>query len=152
MQHLPWTLSVVGAGPAEAEVRTLFASLPEGRIEWLGEKSPPEIARILSTGALYAWPGFGEAYGLAYLEAQGAGLPVAAQAIAGVPEVVMHEKTGLLTPPNDVAAYARSLERLLGDHGLRQTLADNARKFVLAERSITRAAADLNHILGEHIG
>ena len=53
-----------------------------------GRAAPDEMPSSICRGAIYAWPGCGEAYGLAYLEAQAAGLPVVAQETAGVPEVV----------------------------------------------------------------
>lgn len=151
LTHLPWQLSVVGDGPLAADVRALFAGFDEGWIIWHGEKTAVEIAGLLSRSALYVWPGCGEAYGLAYLEAQAAGLPVIAQEIAGVPEVVMHRQTGLLTPPGDVDAYAQAIERLLTDGPERMTLARAARSFVGEERSLDPAAVRLSAILNEYI-
>ncbi|OBZ92280.1 glycosyl transferase [Pararhizobium polonicum] len=151
LTHLPWQLSVVGDGPRAAEVRALFAGFDEGRIIWHGEKSADDIAGLLSRSALYVWPGCGEAYGLAYLEAQAAGLPVVAQAIAGVPEVVAQGRTGLLTPPGDIDAYAQAIERLLTQHEERTALARAARPFASEERSLDRAAERLGAILDEHL-
>lgn len=94
------------------------------------EKNANEIADLLSKASVYVWPGHGEAYGLAYLEAQAAGLPVIAEAVAGVPEVVKSGTTGLLTPENDTAAYAGAIETLLGDDKRREDLARAARQFV----------------------
>ncbi|TIN91238.1 MAG: glycosyltransferase family 4 protein, partial [Mesorhizobium sp.] len=82
------TMSVVGDGPARDEVKAQFAGLPADRIEWLGAIEPAAVPDVLYSGGIYVWPGCGEAYGVAYLEAQAAGLPVVAQDIAGVPEVV----------------------------------------------------------------
>lgn len=151
LTHLPWQLSVVGDGPRAADVRALFAGFDAERIVWHGEKSATEIADLLSGSSLYVWPGCGEAYGLAYLEAQAAGLPVIAQEIAGVPEVVVQGKTGLLTPPGDVDAYAQAIARLLTDDGERTRLADAARSFAGEERSLDRAAARLSAILDQYI-
>jgi glycosyltransferase involved in cell wall biosynthesis len=147
--HLRWRLSIIGDGACRAEVETEFSRLPPERIEWLGERPPAEVAGLLSSAGLYVWPGCGEAYGLAYLEAQAAGLPVVAQAIAGVPEVVRHGTTGLLTPAGDVAAYAEAIERLLTDEPERQRLGAAARQFVLDERSLDAAARRLAAILPE---
>ena len=58
-------------------------------------------------GGTYVWPGTGEAYGIAYMEAQAAGLPVVAQKTAGVPEVVKDGVTGTLTAAGDASAFAR---------------------------------------------
>lgn len=151
LTHLPWQLSVVGDGPRAADVRALFAGFDADRIVWHGEKSATEIADLLSGSSLYVWPGCGEAYGLAYLEAQAAGLPVVAQEIAGVPEVVVQGKTGLLTPPGDIDAYAQAIERLLTNDGERQALSGAARSFAVEERSLERAAMRLSVILGEYI-
>ncbi|HTO31583.1 MAG TPA: glycosyltransferase family 4 protein [Pararhizobium sp.] len=151
LTHLPWTLSIVGDGPQAAEVRALFSRFEADRILWHGERTAAEIADLLSTSSLYLWPGCGEAFGLAYLEAQAAGLPVVAQAVAGVPSVVVHDRTGLLTPPDDVAAYAQAIERLLTDDGLRARLASGARVFAREERSIDRAAVRLADILDRYV-
>lgn len=147
---LPWTLSIIGNGPRSDDVHGLFSGFGD-RIRWQGEKAPAEIAALLSQSALYVWPGCGEAYGLAYLEAQAAGVPVVAQAIAGVPEVVMQERTGLLTPPGDIAAYAAAIERLLTNEDERLAFAASARRFVADDRSLGRAAARLSDILNAHL-
>jgi glycosyltransferase involved in cell wall biosynthesis len=143
----PWTLSVVGDGPCRAEVEAEFGRLPSGRVEWLGAVEPDEVAVILAGGGIYVWPGCGEAYGLAYLEAQAAGLPVVAQRTAGVPEVVRHGQTGILTPADDIPAFAAAIARLLADDGERNAMGGAARRFVLGERSLDAAAAQFAAML-----
>ncbi|TIL52887.1 MAG: glycosyltransferase family 4 protein, partial [Mesorhizobium sp.] len=101
---------------------------------------PAAVPDVLYSGGIYVWPGYGEAYGVAYLEAQAAGLPVVAQDIAGVPEVVRDGQTGFLTPPGDVAAFASAIERLLARNDERTIMAAEARRFVLEERSLGVAA------------
>ncbi|TIR27449.1 MAG: glycosyltransferase family 4 protein [Mesorhizobium sp.] len=147
--HLPWTMSVVGDGPAREEVKAQFAGLPADRIEWLGAIEPAAVPDVLYSGGIYVWPGFGEAYGVAYLEAQAAGLPVVAQDIAGVPEVVRDGQTGFLTPPGDVPAFASAIERLLARNDERTVMAAEARHFILEERSLSAAAARLAELLAK---
>ncbi|ANT48595.1 glycosyltransferase family 4 protein [Mesorhizobium amorphae] len=147
--HLPWTMSVVGDGPARDEVRAQFAGLPADRIEWLGAIEPAAVPDVLYRGGIYLWPGYGEAYGVAYLEAQAAGLPVVAQDIAGVPEVVRDGQTGFLTPPGDVAAFASAIARLLAHNDERIIMAAEARRFVLEERSLDGAAARLAELISK---
>jgi glycosyltransferase involved in cell wall biosynthesis len=144
---LAWTLRIVGDGPCAGEVRALFADFPPGRIDWRGEMRADEVPDMLGGSDILVWPGFGEAYGMAYLEAQAAGLPVVAQAIAGVPEVVSEGRTGLLTPAGDVAAFAEAIARLLGDDALRRTMGAAARRFVVEEHSLERASKTLNSLL-----
>ena len=142
-----WSLSIIGDGRLRHEVEALFSRFREGRVLFHGEQTEEGVAALLSESAIHVWPGCGEAYGLAYLEAQAAGLPVVAQATAGVPEVVRDGVTGLLTPQGDIDAYAEAIRRLLHDEALRQTLGANARRFVLAERSIGQAAQTLDRHL-----
>jgi glycosyltransferase involved in cell wall biosynthesis len=138
-----WSLSIVGDGPSRAEVLALFAGLPSERITWHGEVEPGEVPAILCQGGIYVWPGCGEAYGVAYLEAQAAGLPVVAQHIAGVPEVVQDRQTGLLTTPGDVPAFAAAIASLLTHNRERAALAEAARRFVVEERSLEAASERL---------
>jgi glycosyltransferase involved in cell wall biosynthesis len=105
------------------------------------------VPNLLRGAGIYVWPGCGEAYGLAYLEAQAAGLPAVAQHIAGVPEVVRHGITGLLTPAGEIAALAGAIERLLTNETERQELGVAARRFVFEERSLEAAAKRLATIL-----
>src|SRR5262245_50842969 len=143
----PCTPSVAGDGPCRAEIQAEFARLPRLRVQWLGAVEPGAVAAILARGGIYVWPGCGEAYGLAYLEAQAAGLPVVALQTAGVPEVVRHGQTGFLTPAGDVPAFAAAIARLLSDEGERKFMGAAARRFVLGERSLDAAAARLAAML-----
>jgi len=147
-----WTLAIVGDGPLRADVERLFAPFEPGRIEWLGERGADDIAQELARAGVYVWPGCGEAYGLAYLEAQAAGLPVVAQNTAGVPEVVQDGVTGMLTAEGDVAAYASAIGDLLDDPHKRDGMAVCARRFVLSERSLTIAAKVIDEILLRYTG
>lgn len=151
IDDLPWTLSIIGDGPCRSEVEALFSGCRPDRIVWHGQLGTEAIAACLATAALYLWPGHGEAYGLAYLEAQAAGLPVVAENTAGVPEVVANDRTGVLTLPGDADLYAAAVSRLLSDEGKRCQMALEARKFVLEERSLERAARHMNTILAAYL-
>lgn len=74
-------------------------------------------------------------------------MPVVAQATAGVPAVVRHGKTGLLTPEGDVPAYAAAIRELILDDAKRMAYGQAARDFVFAERSLKLAAVKLGLIL-----
>jgi glycosyltransferase involved in cell wall biosynthesis len=137
---VPWVLTVIGDGACRDSVRHDFSAIPPGRLEWRGELPPDEVLRQLATCDIYVWPGIGEAYGLAYLEAQAAGLPVVAQETGGVRAVVKAGETGCLTPPGNVQAFAQALRQLVIDGARRAQLGDAARRFVCGERTVASAA------------
>ncbi|MFO0993906.1 MAG: glycosyltransferase family 4 protein [Hyphomicrobiales bacterium] len=147
LTDIDWHLRVVGDGPLRGEVQALFAKIPASRMTWAGERAPGEIAAEMRNADLYCWPGCGEAYGLAYLEAQAAGVPVVAQDIAGVPEVVRNGETGILTPAGDVVAYADAIRALAADRDRLRLLGRQARQFVLNERTLEIASLRLDAIL-----
>ena len=140
----PWRLTVIGDGPARAEVHALFADLPMDRIVWRGQLSGDVTAAALAEADLYVWPGIDEAYGMAYLEAGAAALPSLAMRSGGVASVVIDGETGLLVDDGDLAAYVAALARLIADGELRRRLGAAAHRFVREERTIARAAAILS--------
>lgn len=139
----PWTLTVIGDGPLRGEVEQAFAALPPGRITWLGALAHDQVAAELASHDVFIWPGLGEAYGLVYLEAQAAGLPVIAFASGGVPDTVKPDETAFLAPENDEAALAMALSRLLTDPALRARMGRAAAAFVRSERTLETASAIL---------
>jgi glycosyltransferase involved in cell wall biosynthesis len=77
----------------------------------------------------------------ALLEAMAAGVPVVASRVGGVSEIVDDGKTGLLVPPGDPHALARTIGLLLDDPDLRRSLARSARRYVLARHGIAHMVA-----------
>jgi glycosyltransferase involved in cell wall biosynthesis len=102
---------IVGDGPLASAVQKAIGA--EKRIMLLGfQKNVPEILSILDIFALASlWEGLGRAL----TEAMSMGIPVAATAVNGVPELVVHEETGLLSPPKNPEQLAANLAWLL-DH------------------------------------
>jgi len=80
----------------------------------------PAITAALDVAVL---PSYREAQGLTILEAMALSRPVVASNVGGIPEMVEHEKTGLLVPPHDPPALAAAIVRLLLDHQLADTVA-----------------------------
>lgn len=138
-----WQLSIVGDGPLRAEVEAAFAGLPAERLTWHGRLDHAAALGELSAHDVFVWPGVGEAYGLVYLEAQAAGLPVVAFDSGGVAATVRAGETALLVPEHDEEAFAAALASLLRDPQLRARMGAAARRFILAERTIARAAERL---------
>jgi len=144
---LPWRLLVVGDGPARSQVRAALESAARGRALFLGEVRNRDIAPIYAACDLTVWPAVNEAYGMALLEAQAAGLPVLSCATRGVPDVVIDGETGVLVEDADFDALARALRGLLTDRGRCRKLGQGAAAFVARNRSLEMAADRLSSTL-----
>ena len=147
LRDLPWRLLVAGAGPGRAEVEAAFAAAVPGRVAFLGALSLDAVAAAYAAADLCVWPAINEAYGMALLEAQAAGVPVVSCAVRGVPDVVEHGRTGLLAPAGDERALAGLVRELLLDDGRRLRMSKAAASFAAGERGIDSATARLGGIL-----
>ena len=144
---VPWQLLVAGDGPARGEIARALQTVAPGRVRLLGTLAAPDVAAMYAAGDLCIWPACNEAYGMAMLEAQAAGVPVISCAHRGVPDVVLSGRTGLLAPSGDTQILARFARELLLDSGRRAQLGGEARRFVAAERSLQNAALQLDRAL-----
>jgi glycosyltransferase involved in cell wall biosynthesis len=91
------------------------------------------VAEFLSNADLFVLPSFQEDFPLAVLDAMASGMPIIASAIDGPGDFLVDTETALLVPPNEPAALARALRRLVEDGTLRETLGRKAR--AAAERN-----------------
>jgi len=144
----PWQLLIAGDGPARAQVQdALERAGIAARARLLGSMPTRRLAEVFAACDLCAWPAVNEAYGMALLEAQAAGVPVVSCATRGVPDVVLDGRTGVLVPYGDEAALAAAVRRLMDDPARRRALGDEAARFVAGERSIAAAAEALKRAL-----
>jgi len=142
----PFELLVAGDGPARDLVATAFAPV-EGRVRLLGLLDETTVPELLAASDLYVWPAIGEAYGLAILEAQAAGLPVVAGEAGGVGDIVAHGVTGLLVPVGDVAAFSAGTAALIDDAPRRARMGEAARRKVRDGHDLAAAARRLDAVL-----
>jgi len=138
-----WQALLVGDGPARAEIAGLMAPFGS-RVRFAGAVPHGGLPALYASADLYLWPAINEAYGMAFLEAQAAGLPVVAGRTGGVPAVVADTVTGLLTPIGDAAAFAAAVARLLDEPAERARLGTAAARRMAThhdERAAARALA-----------
>jgi glycosyltransferase involved in cell wall biosynthesis len=147
LKDRPWRALIVGDGPARAEIEALMAPFAP-RVRFAGAVPREALPALYASADLYLWPAINEAYGMALLEAQAAGLPVVAGRTGGVPAVVADGVSGLLTPIGDATAFAAAVARLLDDPAERARLAAAASARVLAHHDERAAARALATALG----
>jgi len=122
-------LLVVGDGELRAQLTARAETLNiQGRVHFLGARR--DLGNILASIDLFAMPSYWEGLPLSMVLAMGAGLPVVASRVAGIPEVVKDGVSGLLVTPGDAAELAVALNRIMHDDTLRVLLGQEARTFV----------------------
>jgi glycosyltransferase involved in cell wall biosynthesis len=142
---------LAGEGSLEQSLREQCASLGlTDRVRFLGYRR--DVPELLEAADLVVLPSLYEGLPLVAIEALAAGRPIVATEVDGTPEVVIHEKTGLLAPPANPAALAAAIERLLDDPALASRLASDGRKFVhenfAVRRQIEQTAALYSQLTG----
>ena len=120
LQHLKspdWTLSIVGDGKAHKLVQGLFQPFGD-KIEFCGELDPTQMMDKYLQSSIFLWPGVNEAFGMVYLEAQLAGLPVVAEDRPGVRDVI--EVSESLVKPDSPQLMAAAVDQLISSIELRK--------------------------------
>jgi phosphatidylinositol alpha 1,6-mannosyltransferase len=125
------SLVVVGDGPLREEVPGA-----------LGFKPHDELERHYERAAVVACPSHREGFGVVCAEAMAYGRPVVAGDVGGLRDLVVHEQTGLLVPPGDVAALRDALQRLVRDAGLRKRFGEAGRARISEHFTWERFADD----------
>jgi glycosyltransferase involved in cell wall biosynthesis len=138
-----WRLTVAGDGSARAEVEAALA--PFGaRVRYLGALDPDRLRQAYHEADVLVWPAINEAFGMALLEAQAAGLPVIAGDSGGVSAIVRHGETGLLAPEGDAVAFARAVDAVISQPILRRSMGLRAAENVRRDHTIDTAAARID--------
>lgn len=113
---------VVGSGPAEADLKQIFAKRGLGdRLVLAGSQSGGNLQDAYKAMDVFVFSSKSETQGLVIAEAMAAGLPVVAVRASGVREVVRPGVNGVMVAVNaPIAEFARELGRLAGSRTQRQ--------------------------------
>ncbi len=143
-------LAILGEGSDRAQFEAQARELGvTDRVEFFGWVDKAALANYLAAADVFVGPskpgpgGWVEAQGLVFVEAMAAGAPVVATRCGGIPDMIVHEETGLLVEPGDVEALAVAIRKILLEPELRQRLVTNARQRYEAEFSPERVTEKL---------
>jgi len=127
-------LTLVGDGPEKRGLEQLADALGVGAaVTFTGEAPHSDVPGILREHDLFVLPaivtetGETEGLGTVMLEAMAAGLPVAASDVGGIPDIIEHERCGLLFSQKNPDAVAEAVIRLAGDGNLRGRIIEAAK-------------------------
>jgi glycosyltransferase involved in cell wall biosynthesis len=108
----PLRLAIAGRGEEEARLRALACELGiADRVHLLGLRD--DVDQVLAAGDVFVQPSLSEGLPLAILEAMGAGLPIVATSVGGVPEALGAGEAGILVPPGDPEALGAAIAELV---------------------------------------
>jgi glycosyltransferase involved in cell wall biosynthesis len=123
---------IVGRGPEWDRLERLHAGLGLGdSVVLLGDLPRERLAEEYVNATVFCLPSVQEGFGIVFLEAMAAELPVVACRIAAIPEVVLDGTTGVLVAPRDPAALAEALELLIADPARARRLGQEGRRRAL---------------------
>src|SRR6266404_1396225 len=133
----------VGDGPLRSRLESQVQELQlQDHVFFLGRRK--DVPQILSRSDLFVFPSLAEGLPNAILEAGASGLPIIATPVGGIPEIIIHNVTGLLVPPGDSQALAESILWVLKNPELASDLSRACQRRVLTEFSFDKLLENLN--------
>ncbi|MBX6742689.1 MAG: glycosyltransferase family 4 protein [Acetobacteraceae bacterium] len=129
LPDLDWRLTIAGGArdPVHAQgLRALAEDLGIAqRVTFAGEVDAATLDALYDRADIFALATYWEGYGMAAAEALARGLPLAVTAGGAIADIVSVE-AGIVSPPGDVASFAKALRRLIFDAEMRQEMAQAA--------------------------
>ena len=148
--------AVAGKGPERDKLKKLAHKLGVAdRVRFLGEVSERDLPALYNLASVYVGASrraerLGvEGFGISLVEASACGLPVVAGKSGGIPDAVRDGETGFLIPPEDPAAIADAVGRLLADTALAGRVGAAGRRAVETYYNWDRVVRDLKAIEAE---
>jgi glycosyltransferase involved in cell wall biosynthesis len=130
-------LLIVGDGERRAELAKMAAG--QRHVHFTGQRN--DAPDLLALSSLLVLPSLWEGLPNVVLEAMAAGLPVVATAVGGTPELIIHNETGLLVPPQNPDALAQAIVQLLDQPEQAARMGRNGRQRAAEQFTIERMAA-----------
>lgn len=115
------------------------------RVRFLGQRS--DVPSLLAAADVFSQPNLGaEPFGIVFIEALAAGLPVVTTAMGG-PQEIIDESCGIVAPPKDADSVAGALRRLIDSADLRARLGQHGPERALQLCDPSARIPDLYHAL-----
>jgi len=143
----PWQLLVVGDGPGRELVEAALRPIGDDLVFFVGRQPPDNLPGLYAAADLLVWPAVNEAYGMIFLEAAAAGLPVVAGNWRGVSEIVADGETGILIGPWNDVGFAEAVVDLTRGSERRSAMGTAALMRVEKKHTIKTAVAALTRAL-----
>ena len=138
-RHPQTQLLIAGEGPLRDELEQLTRNLALNRsVQFSGWVTPEKVPELMNKSTMVLVPSRIESFGLVALEAAFMARPVVATVVGGLPEVVEHEKTGVLVEPEDADQLAHAAVDLLDNEKRMAQMGSDGRKLGIERFRWTR--------------
>jgi len=117
-------VAIVGGGPAEEELKAMFAGTPTFFTGYLRGK---ELAQAYASADIFAFPSDTETLGFVAMESMASGVPVVGARAGGIPDVIESGVNGLLFDAGDRDQFLAQIRGLIENPAERERLAARAR-------------------------
>jgi colanic acid/amylovoran biosynthesis glycosyltransferase len=145
-------LCLVGDGPLRGELEREARRLGiEDIVTLTGAVGQDEMPEMFGRADIFCQTSFAEGVPVVLMEAMAAGLPVVSTLVGGIPELVVHERAGLLVPAGRADLLADALARLVASSDLRVRMGREGRAIVEQQFEVMACAervADRFALLG----
>lgn len=149
-QGLNFSLTLVGDGPDRPHVEAAIEQFGLQKVVKLtGSLNQQAVRAQFQQADIFVLPSLAEGIPVVLMEAMSSGVPCVSTPVNGIPELIQHERTGLLATPGDLDSLCTQLQRLIQDPALRQKLARAGHAKVLSDFDLNRNVSKLSQIFTE---
>ncbi len=151
LPHLPSStkLLILGVGPLEnmLKEKTALQKLDD-RVRFVGFVPHRELPIYLHASNVFIRPSISEGFGVSFMEAMAADVPVIATAIGGIPDFLKDGETGLFCEVGNPQSIAQKVEKLMKDKESRDFIVKNAREMVRGKYDWDLVAEKMKEVFG----
>jgi glycosyltransferase involved in cell wall biosynthesis len=149
-QGLAFHLTMVGAGPDRERIEKAVSEMKMAKhISLTGALNQEGVRKQLAGADVFVLPSLAEGIPVVLMEAMSSGVPCISTPVNGIPELIQHERTGLLAIPGDVDSLTEQLQKLIQEPALRPALALAAREKIRADFNLPRNVEMLSSIFSQ---
>jgi glycosyltransferase involved in cell wall biosynthesis len=143
LHHLPDAMLVlVGDGPLRPEIEAQIAAANlQANVRVLGIRN--DVEQLFGAADLLLLPSLWEGLGMVVIEAGAASVPSIGSDVPGIREAIVHGKTGLLAPAEDVDSFVKYVRLVFENPQLRHQLGQQAHQRVAAQFSREASARNV---------
>ena len=137
-------VQIIGDGPERKKIEKMINELSLTKtVQLLGPKTQSEVKKFLRNADCYIQTSVSEGIPVALMEALACELPVISTNITGIPELVIHGKTGILIPPKDEVAIVDAITFIKNNPAIAKKYGKAGRNYIETEYNLQKNVGKL---------